>query len=209
MRVPRSTALEVFGLKENFSKEELKKEYKRLVKIVHPDVGGDENLFKFIGTCKNMLINNEDIQETSNYKSNSYENDTKFAEEKFVIDLRKLDLYYPNFMGKIKKYNIVEIKTSILICIQPIFRKDLEKNFVVQTRIPYNKFDKSSGILKFEQTIEIPKEMQKFRKFKVRVEFLEDTFKFKVSNGSFKVIKHHKFDHFKCLKTICELHFKK
>lgn len=197
MRVPRNTALEVFGLKENFSKEELKREYKRLVKIVHPDVGGDENLFKFIETCKNMLINNEDIQETSNYKSNSYE-----------IDLEILDLYYPEFMGEIKEYNIVEIKTSLLIYIQPILGKNLEKCFVVETRIPYNKFDKSSGILKFEQTIEIPKEMQKFRKFKVRVEFFEDTFKFKVSNGSFKVIKHQKFDNFKCLKAICELNFK-
>lgn len=208
MRVPRNTALEVFGLKENFSKEELKREYKRLVKIVHPDVGGDENLFKFIETCNNILINREDFQETNNNKSNSYENNAGFAEEKFVIDLKKLDLYYPEFMGKIKKYNIIEIKTSILICIQPILGKNLEKCFVVETRIPYNKFDKSSGILKFEQTIEIPKEMQKFRRFKVRVEFLEDTFKFIVSNGSFKVIKHHKFDHFKCLKTICELNFK-
>lgn len=95
MRVPRSTALEVFGLKENFSKEELKRKYRELVKIVHPDTGGDENLFKFIETCKNILINGEEFKETNNSKSNSYE-----------IDLETLDLYYPEFIGELEK-NII------------------------------------------------------------------------------------------------------
>lgn len=208
MRVPRNIALEVFGLKENFSKEELKREYKRLVKIVHPDTGGDENLFKFIENCKNILINGEKVQETNNHESNSCKNNTE-SEKEFSIDLEKLETYYPYGMEKLKKYNITEIEIFLSIYIRPLFKKSLERHLVVRRGIPYSKFNSITGVLKFAQTIKIPKEMQKFKIFKVRVEFLDDTYKFKVSNGSFKVIGHRKWAYAECLEAFCVLHFKK
>ena len=222
VRIPRSTALEVFGLKEDFSESDLKREYRRLVKIVHPDTGGDEQLFKFIDSCKNILINGEDISENvqetnnqnvhkkSNHESNSYSNNTKSEKKDAVISLEVLDSDYPNYIEKKEKeYNIVEIAISLVIYIQPRFRKKFEKCIIVKTVIPYSNFNKQLGIVKFNQTIKIPKEIQKFRRFKVRVKFLNDTFEFNVADGDFKVIEHAEYEYVKCLKSICELHFEK
>ena len=58
MYVSRQMALEIFGLRENFTEEKFNKTFRRLAKIVHPDTGGDENLFKFIMCCKEALFDN-------------------------------------------------------------------------------------------------------------------------------------------------------
>jgi len=213
MKISRSLALEIFGLKEDFSESDLKKEYRRLVKIVHPDAGGDKKLFEFIDSCKNLLINGENVSEntneTKNHKANSYKNNTKSEKENGFITLETLDKDY-DYLGKYeRKYNILEIRTSLLIYIRPRFRKSLEKCITVDIAIPYSQFNKISGFVKFNQTIKIPAEMQKFRKCKVRVKFLNDTFKFNVSDGDFKVIEHQRYEYVECLKSVCELHFKK
>ena len=214
MRISRNTALEIFGLKENFSESDLKRQYRRLVKIVHPDTGGDENLFKFVDLCKNILINGEEssenIHETNNHKSNSYKNDTKSKKENARINLEILDAEYPDYLDEYeKRYNILEITTSLLIYIRPRFRKNLEKCITVRLEIPYSELNKDLGFVKFNKTIKIPTEMQKFRKFNVRVIFLDDTFNFNVSDGDFKVIEHAKYQYSRCLKSICELYFEK
>ena len=87
MRISRSMALEIFGLKEDFSESDLRREYRRLAKIVHPDTGGDEQLFKFVDSCKNVLINGENVSEnaheTNEHKSSSSnKNDAKSEKEK-------------------------------------------------------------------------------------------------------------------------------
>lgn len=215
MRISRSIALEIFGLKADFSEADFKKAYRRLVKIVHPDTGGDEQLFKFISSCKNCLINGEDVSEentteTNNHKSNSYKNNTKTEKEKGFINLKHLDADYPDGIRKYEeKYNIVAIRTSLLIYIKPRFRKKLEKCITVGVVIPYSELNKDLDLVKFNQTIKIPTEMQKFRKFKVCVKFLDDTFEFNVSNGDFKVIEHARYSFSRCLNSVCELHFEK
>lgn len=213
MKISRSIALEIFGFKKDFSESDLKREYRRLVKIVHPDTGGDEKLFRFIDSCKNALINGEDVsddtQETNTHKTNSHKNTTKSEKEEAFIYLDTLDDDYYRINKHEEKFNIVEIRTSLIIYIQPRFRKNLEKCITIKITVPYSQFDKELGIVKINQTIKIPNEMQKFRKFKVRVEFLDDTFEFKVSDGDFKVVEHRRYEYFKCLRSICELHFEK
>jgi len=39
---------EILGIEENSPKEEIKKAYRRLALLHHPDKGGDENKFKEI-----------------------------------------------------------------------------------------------------------------------------------------------------------------
>lgn len=214
MRILRSTALEIFGLKEDFSESDLKREYRRLVKIVHPDIGGDEKLFKFIDSCMNLLINgenvSEDTTETNNHKSNSCKDNTKSGKEDAAINLEILDEEYPYYLREYEeKYDILEIRASLLIYIQPRFKRNLQKCITVKVAIPYSELNKDLDLVKFNQTIKIPTEMQKFRKFKVRVKFLNDTFNFNVSDGDFKVIEHAKYKVFRCLNSVCELHFKK
>lgn len=210
-------ALEIFGLKEDFSKQDLQREYKRLVKIVHPDIGGDEKLFKFIDLCKNLLIKGEDVSEntyeTNNHNANSCKNNAKSEKKNAFITLEGLEMCYDYLYNNLEKYernyNIVEIRTALFIHIRPRFRKNIEKCITVNVVIPYSEFNKTLNLVKFNQTIKIPTEMRKFRKFKVSVEFLQDTFNFNVADGGFKVIEHSKCEYFGYLKSICKLKFEK
>jgi uncharacterized membrane protein YheB (UPF0754 family) len=43
---PTSKLEDLLGLKQNSNSQELKKEFKKLLKALHPDRGGDERLFK-------------------------------------------------------------------------------------------------------------------------------------------------------------------
>lgn len=57
---PNSTELdvdpyEVFGLSKNFEWEELKLAYRRVAKLVHPDKGGSDMLFKKVSDCFRIL----------------------------------------------------------------------------------------------------------------------------------------------------------
>lgn len=44
--VPTSKLEDLLGLKQNSNGQELKKEFKKILKALHPDRGGDERLFK-------------------------------------------------------------------------------------------------------------------------------------------------------------------
>lgn len=50
---------EALGLSPNASREDIKAAYRRLVKTVHPDRGGDEELFLFITEIANVLLDGE------------------------------------------------------------------------------------------------------------------------------------------------------
>ena len=68
-------AIEILGLKKDFSEDELKKNYKELAKLYHPDNknSGDEQKFIDIQEAYKFLHNQDDnktnIDETTNSKS--------------------------------------------------------------------------------------------------------------------------------------------
>ena len=193
MNISRNTALEILGLKEGFSEEELRKQYRKLVKIVHPDNGGDKTLFELIVLCKNTLQSTENALKNSQYETTQETKNYKTSGNLYMYE---------------RKYNIVEIKASLIVFIRPKYKKNLQKCYTIFSTISYKSF-KQLGIVKISETVRIPEEMKKFRKFSIRVEFLGDTFKFNVSDGTFKVVKHKKYEYVECLNCICELHFKK
>ena len=207
MNISRNTALEILGLKEGFSEEELRKQYRKLVKIVHPDNGGDKTLFELIVLCKNTLQSTENALKNSQYETTQETKNYK-TRDNFYIRLEELEDMYDYLYMYERKYNIVEIKASIIVFIRPKYKKNLQKCYTIFSTISYKSF-KQLGIVKISETVRIPEEMKKFRKFSIRVEFLGDTFKFNVSDGTFKVVKHKKYEYVECLNCICELHFKK
>lgn len=46
-----------FSLSPDATREEIKAAYRRLVKVLHPDRGGDEELFRFVVEIANVLLN--------------------------------------------------------------------------------------------------------------------------------------------------------
>jgi len=66
----------VLGIKKNASKEEINEAYKKLAKIHHPDIGGDEDEFKKINEAKSILL---DVEKRKFYDLNGIVPDSKSA----------------------------------------------------------------------------------------------------------------------------------
>jgi hypothetical protein len=54
-RMTRAEALQVFGLDENATPEDVQREYRRLMRKVHPDLGGSSYLAAKINEAKDVL----------------------------------------------------------------------------------------------------------------------------------------------------------
>lgn len=82
-------ALNLFGLTDNFTKEELKKRYLELSKKYHPDLDGDEEMMKSVNAAYDLLKN-------SNNKSYFTESLNKFEKYKSKINYPtgSLEEYY-------------------------------------------------------------------------------------------------------------------
>lgn len=65
---------EILGLKKNCSKNEIKRKYKKLAKMYHPDKGGDLEKFKQVSEAYTVLLDyNSRIKYDNNYNLESYE----------------------------------------------------------------------------------------------------------------------------------------
>lgn len=192
MEISRELALEIFGLKESFSQEELKKAYRRLSKITHPDSGGDENVFRLIGYCKETLENpnsnksknmhsNTNSQKTSTSTSNSTE------KKRLYVSLPQLyDIHY-DFMWKLDEFqdyivknNVAEIRSGISIYISPLFRKNITETMKYELNREMKQF-LNSGFVQFTKTILIPERLKNYKKLRVHVEFMGETSYFIIS----------------------------
>lgn len=186
MDVSRQIALEIFGLRENFTKEEFNKNFRRLSKIVHPDTGGDENLFKFIMCCKETLFNSS----KANDERQEHEEPKKDSKKELVYtDLSTLyDIYY-NLDSYLNKYNITEIRGIARIFIIPCRNKKYCKSTTINFSQSFSEFQKL-GFANFSTTVKLPGNLKKFKKFKIRVDFMGETFKFKLKmNSPFHIVK--------------------
>lgn len=211
MEVQRETALEVFGLKEGFTQEELNKAFRKLSKVTHPDTGGDDNLFRFIMSCKETLskkssTNNSKTQTQKGYthqpKQEAY--NKKSEKEEKNIYLNTLYKIYRRLHEYTSEYDIIEILGSARVYITPCRKKKESKSFNIQLEQSFKEFQ-NLGFAKFATTIVLPETFRKFKYFDVRVEFMGDTFNFILSMKSpFHIVKYRDIFEF---NSIIELNF--
>lgn len=203
MKISRQTAMEVFGLNNDYTHEELNQKFKNLCKIVHPDTGGDENLFKFVMCCKEELLSNN-TNEILEFKSANQA--TPVEKEQVDVNLGRLYEIYPRLHYYTKIYDIHDIFTMAKIYISPLKNKEDIYCFEASAEQSFSEFQKL-GFATFSSTVLIPKKFFKFKCFNVRVEFLGQSFKFKISKRKFHhSVKLHNFFRF---NSILELTFKK
>lgn len=179
MNISWDTALLVFGLKDNFTQNELKTRYRSLSKITHPDTGGDENLFKFITACKEVLENNKDTSSnSSNQKRDSSYTSKQSSKETTNIKLRTLyDIIY-DLNDYTDKYDIQIIHTQIDITVSS--RRKMN-NMSVNLYKHFNDFIEA-GFVKFPTTvIEVHEPLGYGKKLKVEVILFGEKYKFKIT----------------------------
>lgn len=208
--------LEMFGLKEDFSKEELKQSYKRLVKIAHPDAGGDANLFKFITKCKELLLGDEigfEFEEDKSKKNPKDNNPKNYKGNKkdkiYDIKFDILDAHYTACkLNELEEYNIENIYENIKVHFKNLI--GINEKFVNLTlKTPYINFI-GNNFVEFTSDVIIPKEFKNSKFLKVNVFLLNkmDSFIISGSNKTTKVIEYSKWELFSCLKLIINLNFK-
>jgi len=90
---------EILGLKENCSQKSIKKRYKKLALIFHPDSGGNEEKFKNIALAYEVLSDNE--------KREKYDNN--FSLDYFDLYSNPIDL----FDKIIRKSDIIFLESKI------------------------------------------------------------------------------------------------
>lgn len=181
MDVSRQVALEIFGLRKNFTKEEINKNFRRLSKIVHPDTGGDENLFKFIMCCKEILLDNSKINNIKKEEKEPKQSENRKGSNKKLahININTLyDIYY-DLDSYTNKYDIIDIMGSARIFIIPCKKQKYCDSKTISFSQPFREFEELNFVC-FSKVVKLPEDLKKFKKFKIRVEFFGETFEFKV-----------------------------
>ncbi len=198
MNVSRDIALEVFGLKEGFTEKDIEAQYKKLAKITHPDAGGDDNLFRFVKECKNIL-------------THSSSSSTQEQIERFIILQQLYDscevIGAEQTIETLEEFNVTEIRARLSIQISPLFRKDLTQ--VINQTLVTSTYDfKLAQNVIFCSNIRYPKEIQKFSWFRISLNFLAASKKFIIFKQGFHSWQYKPDDCFHPFPTTLNLTFK-
>lgn len=197
MDISKNLALAIFGLNEKYSENDLSKSYHRLARIIHPDCGGDQNLFFLINECKEILEKN--LQTSSNSFESFCENKAAnhsffytnhWPKEKNVqkdIPLTTLYKEYDLLWQYPKYFHIKNIVSNIYISIEPIFKKSNVKHIDILLKSSFTDFyEACPNEIVFEKTILIPKDFKEYNFFKVLVQIEEKKYIFFIFKNSFK-----------------------
>lgn len=201
MEISRQTALEIFSLKDNFTTDELNKRYRELSKIVHPDTGGDEALFKLLTCCKNTLTGT--ASKASSTKSSSPASKSNEKANAYV-NLKTLEEIYFSLSEYLSEWNIIEIRSMARIQISPRWKKEQSVSMNINLAQPFEQFQRA-GFVSFSKTISIPETLKKYKAFNVRVEFMGETHRFKISTK--KPVHTIKHKHYLKFNSLLELKF--
>ncbi len=180
MDVSRQTALEIFGLKDGCSEDDINKKYRTLSKVVHPDTGGDENLFLLLTTCKDTLLKPHSTASPTTNSSNAKQTSSAPSKKTYYIDLTQLYDSYFSLDELLSQFDITNIHGTARINISPCRQRNKRESSTVTIIQPFGEFRKLSFVL-FKQNIILSEEFKKHTSFNVRVDFMGETFKFKLS----------------------------
>lgn len=201
MEISRQTALEILSLKDNFTTDELNKRYRELSKIVHPDTGGDEALFKLLTCCKDTLTG-ATFQTNSAKKANPTTKSN--GKPTAYVNLKTLDDIYFSLSEYLSEWDIIEIRSMVRIQISPRWKKEQSVSMNINLAQPFEQFQRA-GFVSFSKTISIPETLKKYKTFNVRVEFMGETHRFKISTK--KPVHTIKHKHYLKFNSLLELKF--
>ena len=194
MKISREIALEVFNLKEGYTEEELKSAYRRLSKICHPDTGGDQNLFVFITSCKDVLQckinpqNKPDVEKKKTNPSSTTKANSR-PTEKIKVDVEVEKIY--EFFNSTKSFfaQIRNVFVDSVICMYPTFNKKEKKSYPIRFETEFNFLNCKVDVvdnrlnIKFQKSIIVPEEFKKLKKIRVKIKFMDKTYKFTISKS--------------------------
>ena len=201
MEISRQTALEILGLTDNFTTDELNKRYRELSKILHPDTGGDENLFKMLTCCKDVLTNHNSQSSSAKASTHSSAQESKTL---CYIDLKTLEDIYFTLHEYRKNWDIIEVRSMARVHIAPRWKRKLGVSMNINLTQPFEEFQVASFV-NFSETISIPESLKNFKNFNVQVEFMGKTYRFKMSDR--KPIHTIKYEHYLKFISLLELKF--
>lgn len=168
----RNKYLEILNLPSNASKEEIRKQFRKLAKVFHPDKNKSENAaeqFQRIKQAYDFLL--EERQEPVSQSESTPTEELKRMErirkakerlrERRLAEEKKIkDSYHKLTSGlQWKIYSIISIISlcsSLLLLIEPILPKHLEKQLVTEISSPYNGFTQDEiFLIKTNQQLKI------------------------------------------------------
>lgn len=199
MFISRQTALEIFNLKDGFTTAELTKRYRELSKIVHPDTGGDENLFKMLTCCKDVLSS---ASHQATPEKNSASSSKQKTKTRCYINLKTLEDIYFSLSKYLTEWDIHEIQAMARVQISPRWRKSQCTSTNLYLKQPFEQFQRA-GFVSFSEVITIPEALKKFKTFRVRVEFMGETYRFKMSAKN--PVHTIKYEHYLKFNSVLEL----
>jgi molecular chaperone DnaJ len=151
------TYYDILGLSLTSTKDDIKKAYKQLALVHHPDRGGDEERFKKIGEAYETLIDDK--------KRQQYDLSLKGSSGSFPLDLMSLfakTFIKPNVQRKpVDLHNSLSIsfEESILGCVKSIslcYQKDCSCVDYCKQCNGFGTIDSQTQIGPFVQVIKIP-----------------------------------------------------
>lgn len=192
-------AIKVLGLKEDYKPEDVKKRYRELSLITHPDTNGDANLFMLVKDCYKYLYSESDsinLNDKDKDKNKEKSKSNKPEEKtKYYIELPRLYKEY-YYLDRFK--DISYIRSEIDLTIETSFINTFLRNIISSKRVKvnhimdvdYSSYQRSKSVI-FDIKIVLPEELEKYRYFKMRFNFLgkeykKRLFRFKLKN-SFKI----------------------
>lgn len=169
-------ALILFGLTDNYTKEDLKKRYLELSKKYHPDLDGDEEMMKSVNAAYDLLKNSnnksyftESLNKFEKYKSKINYPDGSLEEYYKILINRLIDTYgknivigfeeriiYNEIQDMYREYmNKILVSEEIYDMIQIDFDQDFD-SFVKELNKIVNSFS-ILNLKKYKNEIEYPK----------------------------------------------------
>lgn len=171
MDISRKLALEIFELQDGkYTETDVNSTYRKLSKIVHPDTGGNNNLFNFINECRKLLLEQSPQNKEKNTDSKAYT--PKKPRKKKVKDISLFDLvsFLNNHFYLEDDAILNSVFLLVRVSVSPIFKKKLHKDYDYSLKSAIADFLRSDlTLVTFNQNVFLPEEYKNYNIFKVTV----------------------------------------
>lgn len=171
MDISRKLALEIFELQDGkYTETDVNSTYRKLSKIVHPDAGGNNNLFNFINECRKLLLEQSPQNKEKNTEPKAYT--PKKPRKKKVKDISLFDLvsFLNNHFYLEDDTLLNSVFLLVRVSVSPIFKNKLHKDYDYSLKSAIADFLRNDlTLVTFNQNVFLPEEYKNYNIFKVTV----------------------------------------